>query len=104
LDHVVIEYAGAANGIGSNNCRPMDSDDNAALVVGDFSDQYVPPSDLITNSVIAHSAGHGINAIWVNTDFTPNLTGNENTFTGVAGCEQTLNGLDGVCTMRGCQP
>jgi hypothetical protein len=106
LDHVVIEYAGAANGIGSNNCRPMDSGDDAALMIGDFSTQYVPPSDLITNSVIAHSAGHGINASWMNIDYTPNLraSGNRNTFTGVAGCEQTLNGLNGGCTMRGCQP
>jgi hypothetical protein len=106
LDHVVIEFAGADNGIGSNNCRPVDSGDDAALVIGDFSDQYVPPSDLITNSVIANSAGHGINAVWVNADYTPNLRdpGNLNTFTSVAGCEQTLNALDGVCTMHGCQP
>lgn len=106
LDHVVIEYAGGDNGISSVNCRPLQSGDEAALIVGDFSDQYVPPADFITNSVIAHSAGHGINAIWHNGDYSPNVTGsaNGNTIADVAGCAQTLNSLPMPCTMNGCQP
>ena len=61
---VFIEYAGADNGISSANCRPTGTQDDAALTVGDFSDQYVPPVDLITNSFIRYSKGFGINAIW----------------------------------------
>ena len=33
LDHVIIEYAGADNGIVSNNCRPKMASDHAALIV-----------------------------------------------------------------------
>jgi len=104
LDHVVIEYAGADNGINSVNCRPASSTDDAALVVGDFSTQYVPPANLITNSIIRFSAGHGINAIWQGSDFNPNLTAG-NTFTANAGCNQTWNSLTQPCpTGGGCQP
>src|SRR5207253_9097094 len=73
LDHVIIEYAGGANGIGSANCGPVGQtgqSDEAALIVGDFSTQYVPPSNLITNSTIRFSAGHAIDAIWWAADFT----------------------------------
>ncbi|HEY5248884.1 MAG TPA: hypothetical protein VIJ15_10615, partial [Dermatophilaceae bacterium] len=64
LDHVNIEYAGAPSGIISGNCRAVGTDDAAALLIGDFSPQYVPPVDLITNSRIASSAGFAINAMW----------------------------------------
>jgi hypothetical protein len=107
LDHVVIEYAGGDNGISSVNCRPLDSGDEAALIVGDFEEQYVPPANLITNSVIAHSASHAINSIWPGADYAPvlNAAANGNSFTGNAGCQQTLNGLTGrPCEMNGCQP
>ncbi len=105
LDHVVIEYAGGFNGIVSSNCRPTSSSDAAALVVGDFSDQYVPPANLISNSIIANSASHGINAVWQAADFSPILTGNGNQFVAINGCEQTLNDLTtGPCpTASGCQ-
>jgi hypothetical protein len=103
LDYVEINYAGAANGINSNNCRPATTSDNAALLVGDFSDQYVPPSNLITNSKITNSAGYGINAMWQTTSFnSPDLTAT-NTFSGNARCRQTYNGLTppGVCPVGG---
>jgi hypothetical protein len=103
LDHVVIDYAGAPNGIQSTNCRPITTEDAAALIVGDFADQYVPPSDLITNSTIRHSAGYGINAVWQAGTFNaPDLTAT-NTFQNNARCRQTYNGLTppGVCPAGG---
>ncbi|HMK72976.1 MAG TPA: hypothetical protein VK454_06535 [Myxococcaceae bacterium] len=106
LDHVIIEYAGGASGIVSANCRPVttpNTPDNAALIVGDFDgypsgsdSQYVPPANLITNSVIRYSAGFGIDAVWATAAGfdTPDLTSG-NTFTSNAGCAQTYNGWVG---------
>jgi hypothetical protein len=104
LDYVVIEYAGAASGIVSANCKPLSTSDNAGLIVGDFSTQYIPPSDLITNSVIQYSAGYGIDAVWQNsTNDSPDLASNNNLFQNNAGCAQTYNALSaGVCATNGC--
>lgn len=99
LDYVGIGYAGADSSIISANCRPTNTRDNAALIVGDFEAQYVPPADLITNSVIAYSAGFGIDAVWqAGTYNTPDLTSG-NQFTNNAGCAQTYNALTppGTC-------
>jgi len=105
LDHVEIGYAGAASGIVSNNCRPLNTHDDAALIVGDFETQYVPPADLITNSRIHNSAGFGINAIWQAPAFnSPDLTAS-NQFENNAMCRQTYNALTppGSCpATRGC--
>jgi hypothetical protein len=103
LDFVEINYAGAASGLQSTNCRLANTPDNAALVVGDFETQYVPPSNLITNSKITNSAGYGIDAIWQASVFNSvDLTGT-NTFTANARCKQTYNGLipPGVCPIGG---
>jgi hypothetical protein len=103
LDHVEISYAGGPTGIQSNNCRPANTRDEAALFIGSFSDQYVPPSTLITNSRITNSAGFGINAMWQAPMFnTPNLT-LTNTFLNNARCRQTYNGLTppGTCPNNG---
>jgi hypothetical protein len=103
LDYVVIEYAGAPSGIQSSNCKLMNTPDDAALLVGDFSTQYVPPSDLITNSRISNSASYGINAMWQAGAFNgPDLTAT-NTFQNNARCRQTYNGLTppGVCPVGG---
>jgi hypothetical protein len=103
LDFVEISYAGANSGIQSNNCRVKDTEDDAALLVGDFSSQYVPPSNLITNSRITNSAGYGINAMWQTVAFnTPDLTAT-NTFQNNARCAQSYNGLlpPGVCPLNG---
>ena len=104
LDYVEIHYAGAPSGIQSNNCRPDNTHDDAALLVGDFSSQYVPPADLITNSRITNSAGYGINAMWQGgTHDAPDLTAT-NQFVDNARCAQTFNGLTppGVCPLHGC--
>jgi len=102
LDHVIIEYAGGENGIQSASCRPETVDDAAALIVGDFDDQYIPPADLITSSTIRFSAGSAINAIWLSTALGPDLTGNGNTLSDFAECAQTYNAVDGGCPSLGC--
>jgi len=108
LDHVEIGYAGAFSGIVSVNCKPNGTGalgDVAGLIVGDFEAQYVPPSNLITNSLIHDSAGFGIDAIWPNASYAdPDLTAT-NTFQNNAGCSQTYNSVTppGVCPVqRGC--
>lgn len=103
LDYVEISYAGAPSGIVSASCRPVNTPDNAALLVGDFSSQYVPPSNLITNSRITNSAGYGINAMWQAPAFNaPDLTAS-NTFANNARCRQTYNGVTppGTCPVGG---
>ena len=103
LDHVEISFAGAQTGIQSNNCRPINTRDDAALLVGSFSTQYVPPSNLITNSRITNSAGHAISAMWLAGAFnSPDLTAT-NIFQSVTRCRQTYNGLTppGTCPLNG---
>jgi hypothetical protein len=103
LTYFDINYAGGANGIQSNNCRPQGAEDQAALIVGSFSDQYVPPSTLMTNSRITNSAYHGINAMWLaGTYNAPDLT-LTNTFENIAACRQTYNGVlpPGTCPVGG---
>jgi len=81
----------------------VNTSDAAALLVGDFSSQYVPPSNLITNSRITNSAGYGIDALWQTGAFnTPDLTAT-NAFTNNARCKQTYNGLTppGICPVGG---
>jgi hypothetical protein len=103
LDYVEISYAGAPSGIQSSNCKLVNTADNAALLVGSFSTQYVPPSNLITNSRITNSAGYGINAMWQAATFnSPDLTAT-NVFLNNARCRQTYNALTapGVCPTGG---
>ena len=106
LDHVVIEYAGATgSGIASNNCKPVGAQDAAALYVGDFDTQYLPPATLLTNSTIRYSAGFAIDAVWLaSTINAPDLTVG-NTFQSNALCTQTFNGPipPAICgTNHGC--
>ena len=105
LDNVEISYAGAPSGIQSSNCRPLNTPDNAALIVGDFETQYVPPAGLITNSLISNSASYGIDAVWQSASFNdPNLTAG-NIFQNNARCAQTYNAVapPGICpAQRGC--
>jgi hypothetical protein len=103
LDYVEINYAGGQTGIQSNNCRPMNTEDQAGLFVGSFSDQYVPPTNLLTNSRITNSGGFGINAMWLaNTFNAPNLTAT-NVFQNNARCRQSYNGVlpPGTCPLGG---
>src|SRR5262249_5547909 len=103
LDHVIIEYAGGVNGISSNNCKDPATQDQGGLLIGDFDTQYIPPTNLLTNSTIRSSAGYGIVAMWVNpgVNNAPNLAAT-NAFTGNALCAQTFNGTGGACGSTGC--
>ena len=90
----IIEYAGGFSGVVSNNCRPVNTSDNAALIIG--GPDYTPPGSVIVSSIIQFSAGHGIDATWENgTPNDPDLagSGNGNVFNSIAGCKQTFNGL-----------
>ena len=103
LAYFDISYAGAANGIQSNNCKPEGTEDQAALLVGSFSDQYIPPSNLMTNSRITDSAYYGINAMWLaGTYNAPDLTATT-IFENIASCRQTNNGVlpPGTCPAGG---
>jgi hypothetical protein len=103
LTYVDISYAGAANGIQSNNCKPDGTEDQAALLVGSFSDQYIPPSDMMTSSRIMNSAYYGINAMWLAGSYNaPDLTA-ATTFENLTMCRQTYNGLvpPGTCPVGG---
>lgn len=102
LENVSIDYAGAPSGLNSGNCKPIGNGDDAALLVGNFSAEYVPPADLVTNSRIANSAGFGINAMWqAATVAAPNLTAT-NVFQNNAQCRQTFNALTlGACPVNG---
>ncbi len=105
LENVEIDYAGAPTGIQSSNCKPINTPDQGALIVGDFETQYVPPADLITSSRIRNSAGHGIDAVWQAGTFNaPDLTGSV-VFENIAYCRQTYNAVTppGTCpVVRGC--
>jgi hypothetical protein len=103
LDYVEISYAGAPSGISSTNCKLTNTPDNAALTIGDFSSQYIPPTNVITNSRITFSAGYGINAIWQTSAFNNPILTATNTFQSNARCSQTYNGLTppGVCPLGG---
>jgi len=103
LDYVEISYAGAPSSIVSGNCKLTNTPDNAALLVGDFSTQYVPPSNLITNSKITNSAGYGINAMWQAGLFNSVDLTATNVFQNNARCKQTYNALTppGVCPVGG---
>jgi hypothetical protein len=100
---VQINFAGAASGLSSTNCRLANTPDNAALVVGDFSSQFIPTSALITNSEISFSAGYGIDAIWQAPTFSSVNLAATNMFFRNARCGQTYNGLTppGVCPTGG---
>ena len=103
LTYVDINYAGGVNGIQSNNCRPQNTEDQAALLVGSFSDQYIPPSNMMTNSRITNSALYGINAMWqAGTHNAPDLTAT-NIFQSNGSCRQTFNGVlpPGTCPVNG---
>src|SRR5262249_61761352 len=92
LDHVIIEYAGGVNGISSNNCKDPATQDQGGLLIGDFDTQYIPPTNLLTNSTIRSSAGYGIIAMWLSTvaNDTPDLTAT-NSFTTNALSAHTFN-------------
>ena len=92
IENARIEFAGGWNGIGSANCKPIGSNDQAGLFIGWARAGYIPsPSDFV-NVTIADSASHGINAMWTAPTFGTNLTGSF-TFQNIMGCKQTKNGI-----------
>jgi hypothetical protein len=81
LDHAVFDYAGGDASIGPTSCGPFDSSINqkarntAPLIVGDDDTQFLPPANLITNSLFRKGAGnYAIDAVWLAGGFGPDLT------------------------------
>lgn len=95
LENIRIEFAGGPSGIGSANCKPSGSNDNAGLLLG-FDGSYVPNASDLSGVTISNSASHGINAMWTNAAFGPDLTAGF-TFVNVPGCRQTKNGTPSGC-------
>jgi len=96
LEHVHIDYAGGFNGVSSANCKPLDSDDHAALMIGWGNDRYVPAASSFVGVSISHSKSHAINAMWTTDSFGPDVTGSF-TFDDVGRCKQTKNGRTSGC-------
>lgn len=102
LQNVVIAYAGGGSGVVSSNCKPAGTSDDAALIIGNFSPDYVPDTTVFEGSVVDQSAGHAINPVWESTSFGPNLTAG-NTLASYGGCGQTKNiGTNGCGGEEGC--
>src|SRR5262249_31331540 len=85
---------GGPNALELNNCKPLNSNDDAALLIGGRGGPYIPsPGDFSDVTIV--SAGHGIDALWEAPGFGPDLTGGF-TFAAISGCRQTQNGLLGA--------
>lgn len=83
LDHVRIEYAGAACLCGGATCSDI-AEHDAAIHLG-----RQPASGFsVTNTTFANIDGHAVHRAWVGT-MTPSFIAT-NTFTSVSGCPQTL--------------
>jgi hypothetical protein len=102
LENVRIEYAGAFNGISSANCKPVSTSDNAALFIGMKGGAYIPSASDFASVQISNSSSHGINAMWVNSTFGPDLSASFQ-FQNINGCRQTKNGTPtGCANSEGC--
>jgi hypothetical protein len=109
IDHAIIEYAGGDASIGPANCGPFDASINqkarhvAALLVGDGSDkQYVPPADLVTNSVFRNNGGNfAIDSVWEAAGFGPALNATNLFGSGPKFCTQSKNLRTGGCVVGG---
>jgi hypothetical protein len=80
VTHARVEYAGGNSGSGSSACNPG-YNDAAIRIFG------VPGGAFVTNTTIAHSAGHGIDRGWAS-DQKPSFVPT-NTFESVAGCRES---------------
>jgi hypothetical protein len=103
LQFASILFAGGPNGVVSANCKPPNSSDDAALMVGEKDATYLPSPSDFASVTITNSAGHAINAMWDTLGFGPDLTPAFNS-TMYNGCAQTKNGItNGSCMgMEGC--
>jgi hypothetical protein len=100
MAYVTIEYAGAPGGYVSANCRPVNTSDQAALLIGNAD--FIPSTSILANSTIQYSAGYGIDAVWATTSPNdPVLTGNGNIFSNNARCAQTYNAVTGASCPAG---
>lgn len=85
LDHVEIRFAGGASQANGFHCKPnttsQSDDEDAALAIF-----HEPGGAYLTNSVIADSAGEGVDNAYTGTYVDAHPT---NTFTNVAGCAVT---------------
>jgi hypothetical protein len=84
LDHVVVEYAGGVSQTDSSSCKYADNlNPDAAIrfLAG------APTGQIVTNTSVIESAGHGIDRGWLGAeiDYLPT-----NTFQSVARCAQTF--------------
>jgi len=93
FDHVVVEFAGGSSQTGSASCSYVGiSNPDAAIrfMAG------APPGQVVTNSLITDSLGHGIDRGWTGAEIDYSPT---NTFKNVKNCVQTLPHPDppGIC-------
>lgn len=102
LDHVEIRYAGGPSQASSFHCEP------SPTVVGAFSKNedaalaiyHQPSKAYLTNSLIADSAGDGVDNAYTGTFVDSKPT---NTFTNVASCQVTQpRPTVGLCPNMGC--
>lgn len=101
LENVDLDFAGGMNGISSSNCKPVGTNDNAALFIGQSGGGYISaPSDFVAVR-ISSSASHGINSMWQAAGSGPVLAGGF-TFNGLGGCSQTRNRLLTTCGPQDC--
>jgi hypothetical protein len=95
LQHVRIEYAGGRSSVVSANCRPNNTSDDAGLLLSTVG-SYIPSASDFSDVLISDSANHGINAMWSNTSFGPDLTAGFS-FMNVVHCKQTKNNRPSGC-------
>ncbi len=81
LAHVRVEYAGASGRSSPDSC-PAGSGSGAIAI------DSLPPTEFVTDSTIAHSAGHGFVRSWASDTKTDFLA--TNTFSDVALCDQSF--------------
>ncbi|MBN2498218.1 MAG: hypothetical protein JXR96_26745 [Deltaproteobacteria bacterium] len=84
VQHAQIEYAGADSSCIGYSCHS----DDAALMILSNEDGWMPDSAFVADSLIRHSAAHGIDRGWTS-DAAPLDFTVSNTFQDVAGCAQT---------------
>jgi hypothetical protein len=102
LDHVELRYAGGPSQANGHHCQPspttpgeQSKNDDAALAI-----YHQPGASYLTNSVVADSAGDGVNNAYTGTFVDAKPT---NTFTAVASCSVTYPlPTVGQCPNMGC--
>lgn len=102
FEHIEIRHAGGPSGANGFHCQPnpevagaQSKNEDAALTIF-----HQPPSSYLSLSLIADSAGDGVNNAYTGAFIDVKPT---NTFANVAGCEVTLPlPTQGLCPSQGC--